>query len=120
MIELAKNIDAQMDQVSTTDRPKAVSRIVEAVSQVVRYASPFKKEAMALLKKYKPSAAVRAEEIARLSYEDLMGKADEAIGSHEWERAISSAHGGHPQGRPRQEPRQGQHGALQPRRFAIT
>jgi cellulose synthase operon protein C len=89
LIEMAKAIDAQMSSISTTDRPRAVSRIVEAVSQVARYASPFKKEAMALLKKYKPSAAVRAEEIARLSYEDLVGQADEAIASHEWGRAIT-------------------------------
>ena len=67
---------------------------------------------MALLKKYKPSAAVRAEEIARLTYEDLVGQADEAIASHEWERAITLLTVGHPQGRPRQEPRQGEHGAL--------
>ncbi len=89
LIEMAKDIDAQMSTISTTERPRAVSRIVDAVSQVVRYASPFKKEAMALLKKYKPSAAVRAEEIARLTYEDLVGQADEAIASHEWERAIT-------------------------------
>ena len=89
MMELAKNIDAQIDQVSTAERPKAVSRIVESVSQVVRFASPFKKEALALLKKYKPSAAVRAEEIARLTFEDLTGKAEDAIGSQEWPRAIT-------------------------------
>ena len=74
MIELAKDIDAQMTEVSTAERPKAVSQIVDAASQVVRYASPYKKEALALLKKYKPSAAVRAEEIARLTYEDAMGQ----------------------------------------------
>ena len=89
LMELAKNIDAQIDQVSTADRPRAVSRIVESVSQVVRYASPFKKEAMAMLKKYKPSAAMRADEIARLTYEDLVGKAEDARGMNEWERAIS-------------------------------
>ena len=88
-MELAKNIDAQIDQVSTADRPKAVARIVDSVGQVVRFASPFKKEALALLKKYKPSAAVRAEEIARLSYEDLVAKAEDAIGSQEWTRAIT-------------------------------
>ena len=120
LIELAKNIDAQMDQFRRPTDPRRSASIVDAVSQVVRFASPFKKDAMALLKKYKPSAAVRAEEIARLSYEDLMGKADEAIGSHEWDARDHSAHGGHPQGRPRQEPRQGQHGALQSRRFVIT
>jgi tetratricopeptide (TPR) repeat protein len=89
LMEMAKNVEAQMDGLSTAERPKAVSRIVEAAGQVVRYASPFKKDAMALLKKYKPSAAVRADEIARLSYEDVMSKSDEAISSHEWARAIS-------------------------------
>jgi tetratricopeptide (TPR) repeat protein len=88
-MELAKNVEAQMDGLATAERPKAISKIVETASQVVRYASPFKKGAMALLKKYKPSAAVRADEIARLSYEDLISKGDEAISSHEWERAIS-------------------------------
>jgi cellulose synthase operon protein C len=89
LMELAKNVDAQIDQLSSTDRSRAVNKIVESVSQVVRFASPFKKEALALLKKYRPSAAVRAEEITRLSFEDLMGKAEDAIGSQEWPRAIS-------------------------------
>ena len=89
LMELAKNIDAQIDAVSSADRPKAVGKVVESVSQVVRFASPFKKEALALLKKYKPNAAVRAEEIARLSFEDLMGKAEDARGVQEWGRAIA-------------------------------
>ena len=53
-------------------RPSAESSTPPARSCAI--ASPFKKEAMALLKKYKPSAAVRAEEIARLTYEDLIGQ----------------------------------------------
>ena len=44
LMELAKNIDAQMAEVSTTDRPKAVSRIVDAVSQVVRFARRSRKK----------------------------------------------------------------------------
>ena len=81
--------------------------IIDAVSQVVRYASPFKNEALALLKKYKPSAAMKAEEIARLTYQDAMDQADEAIASHEWDRAIVLLQGGRPQGRPRPRGRQG-------------
>ncbi len=88
-MELAKNIEAQIEGLSTADRSKAVTRIVDAAAQVVRYASPFKKDAMALLKKYKPSVAMRADELVRLSYEDVMGKADEAISAHEWPRAIA-------------------------------
>jgi tetratricopeptide (TPR) repeat protein len=87
-LELAKNIDAQMPEVAANERSKAVERIVDAASQVVRFASPYKKEALALLKKYRPGTAIRAEELARLSYEDVMAKAEEARGSQEWGRAI--------------------------------
>jgi cellulose synthase operon protein C len=89
LIELAKNIDAQIPDATNAERPLAVRRIVDAANQVVKYASPQKKDALALLKKYKPSAAVKAEEIARLTFEDAMGQADEAMASHEWERAIA-------------------------------
>ncbi len=65
LIELAKNIDAQMAEIAANERPKAIKQIVDAASQVVRFASPYKKDALALLKKYKPSAALRAEEIAQ-------------------------------------------------------
>ena len=99
MLEFSKAIDAQMPEIEDQDIPKAKKRIIDAVSQVVRYASPFKNEALALLKKYKPSAAVKAEELTRLPFQDIMGRADEAIASHEWDRAIILAEGGRPQGR---------------------
>jgi tetratricopeptide (TPR) repeat protein len=89
LLELAKAIDAQMPEIASLDRPKAARRIIDTASQVVRYASPFKNDALALLKKYKPGAAIRASEIDRLSYEDAMGRADEAIAAHEWDRAIA-------------------------------
>jgi cellulose synthase operon protein C len=89
LTEMAKDIDAQLPQVSAADRPKAIRQIIDAAKEVVRYASPCKKEAMALLKKYKPSAALRAEEVAKLTYEDAMGQADDAMGTHEWDRAVA-------------------------------
>jgi tetratricopeptide (TPR) repeat protein len=89
LVELAKNIDAQMPEISDAEKPRAVRKIVDSVQQVVKYTSPYKKDALALLKKYKPSAAVKAEEIVRLSYEDAVGQADEAIAAHEWEKAIT-------------------------------
>ena len=59
----------------STSRPiaKAAKQIIDAVAQVVRYASPFKNEALALLKKYKPSAAVKAEELIRLTLQGRHG-----------------------------------------------
>ncbi|MGA2701146.1 MAG: tetratricopeptide repeat protein [Isosphaeraceae bacterium] len=90
LLELARNIDAQMGQAtSKAERQQATKRIVDAVSQVVRHASPYKNDALALLKKYKPAAAARTEELARLSYDDAMGQADESIASRDWERAIA-------------------------------
>jgi tetratricopeptide (TPR) repeat protein len=90
LLELARNIDAQMPQVTDkTERQQAVKRITDAVSQVVRYASPYKNDALALLKKYKPNAAARSDELARLSYDDAVSQADESIAARDWERAIA-------------------------------
>ena len=89
LIELAKNIEAQMADATAAEQTKGARRIIDAANLVVKYASPHKKDALALLKKYKPSAAVKAEEVARLTYEDAMGQADEAMASHEWDRAIA-------------------------------
>ena len=96
----------------STPRPSAGSST--PLSQVVRYASPFKNEALVLLKKYKPSAAMKAEEIARLNYEDAMERADDAIASHEWDRAIVLLKAAVAQGRPPPRGRQGQPGPVQP------
>jgi tetratricopeptide (TPR) repeat protein len=90
LLELAKNIDAQLGpNTSAAERQQATKKIIDAVSQVVRYTSPYKSDALALLKKYKPTAAARAEELARLSYDDAMSQADEAIASRDWEHAIA-------------------------------
>ncbi len=89
LLELAKSIDAQMDQASgRTERQQASKRIVDAASRVVRYTSQYKNEALALLKKYKPTAAARAEELARLSYDDAISQAQDSIAARDWERAI--------------------------------
>jgi tetratricopeptide (TPR) repeat protein len=89
LLELAKNYDAQVPEMTDpAQKQRAARTITDAVSQVVRYASPYKSEALALLKKYKPNAAARAEEIARLSYEDAVSQADEAIAARDWDRAI--------------------------------
>jgi cellulose synthase operon protein C len=88
LFERARAIDARWNEISGADRPGWSRQIIDALNQVVRFASPFKNDALALLKKYKPSAAMRAEEIARLTYQDTIARAEEAIAAHEWERAI--------------------------------
>ena len=89
LTEYAKDLDAQMNEIAANERPRAVKLIVDSASQVVRFASPYKKDALDLLKKYKPSAALKAEDIARISYEDAINQASEAIGSQDWQKAIA-------------------------------
>jgi tetratricopeptide (TPR) repeat protein len=94
LLEMAKNIDAQMAEISDkSDRQQAVKKIIDAVSQVVRYTSPYKNEALTLLKKYRPSVATKAGELSRLSFDDAVTQADEAIASRDWERAIALLRG---------------------------
>ena len=57
------------------------------LSGIVRYSSPFKAEAITLLKKYKPSTAVRAEDVARLNYDDAISQGEQSLSAHEWDRA---------------------------------
>jgi len=90
LLELAKSLDAQInDKTPPNERKQSGAKITEALSQVVRQASPYKNEALELLKKYKPSAAIAAQELSRLSLDEAMTQAEEAIAAHEWERAAA-------------------------------
>ena len=116
-LELAKNILAQLtDTTKPADREAAIKRIVDVLTEVVRYSSPFKSEAIALLQKYKPKVAQNAASIANLSYEDATAQSDQAIAAHEWDRAVALLEAGHPPRRPGQGPRQGQ---LRPLQYGI-
>jgi tetratricopeptide (TPR) repeat protein len=89
-LELAKNILAQLtDSTKPSDRDAAIKRVVDVLSEVVRYSSPFKSEAIALLQKFKPRVAQNAASIANLSYEDATSQSDQAIAAHEWDRAVA-------------------------------
>jgi cellulose synthase operon protein C len=89
LTEYARNLDAQMKEIAENERPRAVKLIVDSASQVVRYASPYKKDALEMLKKYKPNAALKAEDILRITYEDAVNQANEAIGTNDYAKAIA-------------------------------
>lgn len=89
-LELAKNILAQLPDIKAEgDKSAAIKRVTEVLGNVVRYPSPHKAEALVLLKKYKPSAAVRAEEVARLTYDDALAQGEQALAAQEWDRAAA-------------------------------
>lgn len=87
---LAKYILAQLPKLtSDNDRQAATRRATDLLVDVVRYYSPFKSEAIELLKKYRPSAASSATAIANLSYDDAISQAEAALSTEEYDRAIA-------------------------------
>ncbi|MDG3005712.1 tetratricopeptide repeat protein [Paludisphaera mucosa] len=88
--ELARSLDAQITpETPKADRDQAAKKIVEALSPVVRTPTPFKNDALAMLRKYKPNAAIQGREIARLGFDEALGQGDEALAGREWDRAIA-------------------------------
>ena len=86
--ELAKAILAQLPSLSDADKQVAIRRATDLLSEVVRDVAPYKAEAVELLKKYRPAAALRTSQIANLSYDDAYNQAESAVSTHEWDRAI--------------------------------
>jgi outer membrane protein assembly factor BamD (BamD/ComL family) len=86
-LELARNILAQLEDLPEESRDQAVRTAVERLTEVVRYYSPHKAEALALLRQYQPRVARRANQIPNLTYDDAMTQADNAISAHDWSLA---------------------------------
>lgn len=88
-LELAKNILAQIPEMKEADREQAMRVATDRLNEVVRYFSPYKPEALELVRKYKPKSALSASQIAQMTYDDAMAQADSAMSTHEWDRAIA-------------------------------
>jgi tetratricopeptide (TPR) repeat protein len=87
--ELAKDIIAQLPDLSGTDKDKAIRTATDYLSEVVRVVSPFKPEAIELLQKYRPNAALSAADISKLNYDDALAQATQAINTLAFENAIA-------------------------------
>ncbi|WZO98848.1 tetratricopeptide repeat protein [Isosphaeraceae bacterium EP7] len=83
----ARSIAAQLPDLKESDREAATKLVVEALTEVVRYASPHKAEAVELLKKYRTQPNLTPAAVAGLSYEAAMGAAEEALASQDYDRA---------------------------------
>lgn len=83
-LEMARAILAQLEGMNPSEREQAIRAAVDRLTEVVRYYSPHKPEALKLLQKYQERSARRANQVANLSYEDAMSQADTAISTHDW------------------------------------
>jgi cellulose synthase operon protein C len=88
--ERAKHLLTQVPGIENeAQRASSIRQATDDLGAVVRSSSPFKSEALELLKKYKPKTAANLSDIAKLNFEDAMSQADQAIAGHEWDRAIT-------------------------------
>jgi hypothetical protein len=88
-LELAKSLLAQLGDLSEKDQEQAIRRATDILQPVVRVYSPVKPEALALLKKYRPQAALNATAIASLNFDNAYADAEGAVQTHEYNRAIA-------------------------------
>lgn len=88
-LELAKSLLSQLGDLSDKDKEQAIRRATDILQPVVRVYSPVKPEALALLQKYHPRAALNATVIAGLNFENAYADAEGAIQTHEFNRAIA-------------------------------
>jgi outer membrane protein assembly factor BamD (BamD/ComL family) len=87
---LAKNLLAQLPKAANdNERQAATRRATDLLAEVVRYASPFKPEALELLRKYRPSVAADATAVANLSYEDAVAGAESALSTKDYDQAVA-------------------------------
>ncbi|RUL88883.1 tetratricopeptide repeat protein [Tautonia sociabilis] len=90
-LELAKNIDAMLEAEygpAVSNKENLVKDLVQQLSEVVRYASPYKAEAVDLLRKYRPGSTIDPRSLAGLSFDQAMERAREEMGLRSWENAI--------------------------------
>jgi cellulose synthase operon protein C len=85
--ELAKDIIAQLPELSSSDKDKAIRTATDYLKEVVQVVSPFKPEAIELLQKYRPNAALSASDVSKLNYDDALAQATQAISTLAYENA---------------------------------
>jgi len=87
--ELAKCLLAQLPNASSADRDRAIRAATEVLADVVRVVSPFKPDALALLQKHRPNTAFNLADVSKLSYDEAMAQAEQAISLLDHDKAIN-------------------------------
>ncbi|HWE39520.1 MAG TPA: tetratricopeptide repeat protein [Isosphaeraceae bacterium] len=89
-MELVKNLLAQLPKAEDpAERNAAVKKATDLLTEVARVPSRHRREALALLQKYKPRAATNLTAINNLNYEQAMAEGDDAAAAQDWPRAVA-------------------------------
>ena len=89
-LELAKNLLAQIPGTPAEQaKAKGIKKITDLLTEVVRYPSRYKSEALALLRQDKPKTAANLTEIGKLDSESAMTQSEESISTQDWASAAA-------------------------------
>jgi tetratricopeptide (TPR) repeat protein len=88
-LEMAKGLVAQLPQMAESEKPAATKRAAELLSAVVRVSTPYKPEAVALLKTVRPDASLDPNALASLTYDAALGQAQSAVSTGDFAQAAS-------------------------------
>jgi hypothetical protein len=89
-MELVKNLFAQLPKADdSAERSAAVKKATDILTEVARVPSRHRREALALLQKYKPRAATNLTAMNNLNYDQAMAEGDDAAAAQDWLRAVA-------------------------------
>lgn len=90
-LELARSLDQQIEErkFDAQHKKAAIDLIVQQLGEVVKVVSPFKPDAVTLLRKYRPAGAVDPRALAGLNFDQAMERGREAMGIEEWDTAAT-------------------------------
>ena len=86
-LELAKDILAQIPEMVPADKDRATKRVADLLADICRVYSPFKAEALSLLNKVAPKAAINADSIGKMTFDDAEAEGTAAALARDYPRA---------------------------------
>jgi TolA-binding protein len=92
MLHRAKNMDAQLrrdkEKIAPADREAASKAIREDLRRVVRVYSEHKAEALKMLEEYDPKGKLKAEDIAKMGYDEAVAAGESLINTQDYDEAV--------------------------------
>lgn len=92
-LERARNMHLQLEKDTSIPRPErdAAARVIrDTLRSVVRTYSPHKAEALELLKRYDTKSALRAEDVAKMTYDEAIANAEASINEGNMPEALTA------------------------------
>jgi TolA-binding protein len=88
-LEMAKSLVAQLPDMAEAEKPATTRRAADLLAEVVRVNTPYKPEAVDLLRKIRPNASLDPNALASLTYDNALGQAQSAVSTGDFALAAA-------------------------------